>query len=293
MLCDKRHREDSNSRIMLRPAIYLSLPVVLGAVFSNRMAARLSDVDPIHWATTPLLAIVVWMIYTVDRLLDVRHATGPLTSRHRFHADNADVLWGVVGGLGAVGAILVFFLPAPVIRFGLGLGAFCVAYVFTVYKLRDRHPALVVKEPLVAILYTAGIWGTVWMQREAIGWPFKAQTVLFLGIAFQNLLLFSVFEQRDASSSSTSVSLATAWGLRRCDTILRWLTFLIVAGALTVCFMADDSGGGARFSQRASLMLGIMSLVLYAIQRYPVYFLKNNRYRFIGDAVFWLPALVL
>jgi hypothetical protein len=36
-----------------------------------------------------------------------------------------------------------------------------------------------------------------------------------------------------------------------------------------------------------------MSLVLYAIQRYPAYFLKNNRYRFIGDAVFWLPALVL
>lgn len=278
---------------MLRPAIYLSLPVVLGAVFSNRLAARLSDVDPVHWATTPLLAIVVWMIYTTDRLLDIRHASGALTNRHRFHVAHADLLWGAVGGLGAIGIILVFFLPTPVIRFGAALCIGCVAYVLTVYQLRDRHPALVVKEPLVALLFTAGIWGTVWVQRAAIGWPFKVQTVLFLGIAFQNLLLFSIFEQKEATGASTTISLATTWGLSRCDTILRWLTFVVVAGAFALCFTADDSGGGARFSQRASLMLGIMSLVLYAMQRYPAYFLKNNRYRFIGDAVFWLPALVL
>ena len=278
---------------MLRPAIYLSLPVVLGAVLSNRMAARLSDVDPVHWATTPVLAIVVWMIYTTDRLLDIRHAPGPITARHRFHAEHADLLWGGIGGLGAVGVILVFFLPMSAIRFGAILGFFCLTYVLTVYLFRDRHPALVVKEPLVALFFTAGIWGTVWVQREAIGWPFKVQALLFLGIAFQNLLLFSVFEQRDAAGSATSVSLATVWGPGRCDAVLRWLTFVIVAGAFALCFNADDSGGGARFSQRSSLMLGIMSLVLYVIQRYPAYFLKNNRYRFVGDAVFWLPALVL
>ncbi|MEZ0540375.1 hypothetical protein [Fibrella arboris] len=278
---------------MFRPAIYLSLPVVVGAVLSNKLAVRLSDVDPVHWATTPLLGIVVWMIYTADRLLDVRQATAPLTSRHRFHAENADLLWGVVGGLGAIGAILVFFLPAPVVRFGAILGVACIAYVLAVYQLRDRHPALVAKEPLVAILFTAGVWGSVWVQREAIGWPFNVQSVLFLGIAFQNLLLFSVFEQKDASGRADSVSLATVWGLSRCDTILRWLTFAIVAGAFAVCFTADDSGGGARFSQRASIMLGIMSMTLYAMQRYPTYFLRRNRYRFIGDAVFWLPALVL
>ena len=144
---------------MLRPLSYLSLPVVLGAVFSNRLAARLSDVDPVHWATTPILAIVVWMIYTADRLLDVRNHTNapgqmPLTTRHRFHANNTDLLWGAVGGLGAVGAVMVFFLPAPVVRFGAVLGVLCVAYVLAVYQLRDRHPALAAKEPLVALLFS-------------------------------------------------------------------------------------------------------------------------------------------
>jgi hypothetical protein len=40
-------------------------------------------------------------------------------------------------------------------------------------------------------------------------------------------------------------------------------------------------------------MLGLMSLTLYGIQRYPAYFLRHERYRWLGDGVFWLPALVL
>ncbi|MEZ0609174.1 hypothetical protein ACAW74_11690 [Fibrella sp. WM1] len=278
---------------MLRPFVYLSLPVVLGAVFSNRMAIRLSDVDPVHWATTPLLALSVWIVYTADRLFDIRKGPLPNTARHRFHAANADLLWGLVGGLVAISAILVFFLPGNVIRFGAGLGILCGLYVLGVSQLPEKHPVLVAKEPLVAIFFTAGIWGSVWVQRPLVGWPFKVQALLFLGIAFQNLLLFSVYEQREPNVQRNTVSLATIWGQRTCDLVLRWLTFLLVGGALAVCFFADDSGGGARFSQRASLILAIMSLTLYAIQRYPTYFQKYNRYRFFGDAVFWLPALVL
>ena len=275
---------------MFRSAIYLSFPVVVGAFLSNKLAARLSDVDPVHWATAPVLALVVWLIYTLDRLLDNRRAAPP-TARHRFHAAHADLLWGAAGGVGVVALVLVFFLPAPVIWFGAGLGGVCLAYGLAVYYLPRQHPALVWKEPLVAVLFTAGIWGSVWVQRAAIGWPFQVQALLFLGVACQNVLLFSVFEQRGTPASG--VSLATVIGPERCDTLLRWFTFCLVAGALLVCFTADDSGGGARFSQRASLILGIMSLVLYAMQRYPAYFQKNSRYRFFGDAIFWLPALVL
>ena len=266
--------------------------MVLGAVFSNRFAARLSDVDPVHWATTPLLALVVWAIYTADRLLDVRKPQWPNTGRHRFHAANADLLWGVVGGALAVGAILVFFLPGTVIKFGAILGTICIVYVAGVSQVPERSTLLVLKEPLVAILFTTGIWGCVWVQRAAVGWPFKAEAVLFLGIALQNILLFSVYEQQEKEANADP-SLATFWGVARCETILRWLVCGIVAGALTVCFTADDSGGGARFTQRSALMLGIMSLVLYAIQRYPTYFGLYNRYRFFADAVFCLPVLVL
>jgi hypothetical protein len=276
----------------LRNAYYSSIPVVIGAVLSNRMATRLSDVDPVHWATPLVLGLVVFIIYTVDRLLDVRKssinpASQPLTARHRFHRDHASLLWKVVAGAVVLAGVLTFFLPSSVIKFGLVLGGICAAYVGAVFRLPARHPALLLKEPLVALLYSAGIWGSIWVQRPSVTNSYVIECLMFTGIAFQNLLLFSVMERLENPNLS-EFSIATEWGLDRCDTALRWLTFVIVATGFALCFFTDD-----RFAQRSALMLGLMSLTLYGIQRYPAYFLKNERYRWLGDGVFWMPALVL
>lgn len=259
---------------------------------SNRMATRLSDVDPVHWATPIVLALVVFIIYTTDRLLDVRKhransASQPLTARHRFHRMHADVLWRVVAGAAAVVSILLFFLPGSVVKFGLLLGGICVAYVGLVFRLPARHPALLLKEPLVAVLYAAGIWGSVWVQRPSVSTIEMVQGAMFAGIAFQNLLLFAVMEQYEMPGQIL-FSLATAWGVERCGLILRWSTVLIVLTGFAICFLTTD-----RFAQRSGLMLSLMSVTLYGIQRYPAYFLKNERYRWLGDGVFWMPMLVL
>lgn len=275
-----------------RNAYYLNFLVVMGAVLSNRMAARLSDVEPVHWATPIVLALVVFMIYTVDRLLDIRKPGQPLTARHQFHRQYAPLLWRAVGGAAVVTLALTFFLPAGVIRFGVLAGGICVGYVAAVFRLPVRHPALLLKEPVVAILYSVGVWGSVWVQRPAVRGVEIAGFLLFMGIAFQNLLLFALMESYEQPNQSLAAqpafSLATEWGANRCDVILRWLTFGIVMTGFGLCFVTDD-----RFAQRSALMLAIMSLVLYTIQRYPAYFLKNERYRWLGDGVFWLPALVL
>ncbi len=271
----------------VKTAYYLSLSVVIGAVFSHRMAVRLSGTEPVHWATWPVLALAVWAIYTADRLLDVRKADAPNTPRHQFHRNNADLLWRVVAGAAVLASGLAVFLPGGVIRFGMVLGLVCAAYVLIVFQLPARHPALLLKEPLVALLFSAGIWGSVWTQRPTLTGIEIAEFVLFLLICAQNLLLFSVFEWRESPQRSV-FSLATAWGFDACDTVLRWLTVFVVIGAISVCFLTDD-----RFAQRAALILGLMSGVLYAIQRYPVWFLKNERYRWLGDLVFWMPVLVL
>ena len=271
---------------------YLNVLVVIGAVLSNRMAARLSDVVPVHWATPIVLALVVFIIYTVDRLLDVRRykadaASQPLTQRHQFHHQHVDVLWRVVFVAAALALVLTFFLPNAVITFGLGLGLLCAAYVGTVFRLPTRHPALLLKEPLVALLYTAGVWGSVWVQRSTVSWIEVIECLMFGTIAFQNLLLFAVMEQYETVDQSM-FSLATQWGPERCALVLRWLTMGVVLTGFSLCFLTSD-----RFAQRSALMLGLMSLVLYGIQRYPAHFLKRERYRWLGDGVFWMPALVL
>lgn len=264
----------------------------MGAVLSNRMAARLSDVDPVHWATPIVLALVVFIIYTVDRLFDIQKpgvnaSDRTATSRHRFHRQHAPLLWRVVAGAAALALVLTFFLPGSVVKFGIVLGGFCAAYVGVVYQLPARHPALLLKEPLVAVLYSAGIWGSVWVQRPTVSGVEIAQFLMFMGIAFQNLILFDVMEKRERLNPS-EFSLATFWGEEYCDTLLRWLTFGIVATGITLCFLTN-----IRFAQRSALILSLMSLTLYGIQRYPDYFLKNERYRWLGDGVFWMPALVL
>ena len=264
----------------------------MGAVLSNRMAARLSDVEPVHWATPLVLALVVFIIYTVDRLLDVRKyesdaASQPLTHRHQFHYRHAAMLWRVVYVATALALILAFFLPGSVILFGMGLGIVCAAYVGLVFRLPPRHPALLLKEPLVALLYTAGVWGSVWVQRSTINWVEVVECLMFGVIAFQNLLVFAVMEQYETVDQSM-FSLATQWGPERCALVLRWLTVGVVVAGFSLCFLTSD-----RFAQRSALMLGLMSLVLYGIQRYPHYFLKRERYRWLGDGVFWMPALVL
>lgn len=271
----------------IRNAYYLSFPVVMGAVLSNRMAARLSDVEPIHWATPIVLALVVFVIYTVDRLLDVRKPGQPRTARHEFHRRHAPLLWRVVLGAVVLAGVLVFFLPGSVLRFGLVLGGICAAYVAAVFRSPANHPALLFKEPLVALLYSAGIWGSVWVQRPTISGIDLTEALMFTGIAFQNLLLFDIMERYE-QAGAPMYSLAAVWGDYRCRVVLGWLTAGIVLTALLLCFLTDD-----RFAQRAALMLGLMSLSLYGIQRYSGWFLKNERYRWLGDGVFWMPALVL
>lgn len=256
------------------------------------MVARLADVDTIHWATTVVLALVVFIIYTVDRLLDVRKYGADesglrLSARHQFHFQYAPLLWRLVAGAVILTLILLFFLPISVIKFGLVLGAVCLVYVGAVFRLPDHHPALLLKEPLVAALYSAGVWGSVWVQRPAISSVDITECLMFTGIAFQNLLLFAVMEQLE-TPDQPMFSLATAWGSARCDLMLRWLTLGIVVTGFTLCFFTND-----RFAQRSALILGLMSLMLYTIQRFPAFFLKNERYRWLGDGVFWMPALVL
>lgn len=276
----------------IQSAYYLSFPVAIGAVLSNRLATRLSDVEPIHWATPIVLALAVWLIYTVDRLLDVQKSVTLPTERHLFHRQHWTLLWRVVIGGAVLAGLLACWLPVSVLKFGFVIGVLCAAYLAVVYRLPTHHPLLLFKEPLVAVLFSVGVWGSVWVQRPTVRGVEWAEASMFLAVAFQNLLLFSVLEQAEYPGVS-QVSLATYWGSERCEQLLHWLTFGVVASALIICFVIDEPGGTARFAQRAGLMMGVMSLVLAVIQRYPAYFLKNERYRWLGDGIFWLPALVL
>ncbi|WP_266367343.1 hypothetical protein [Tellurirhabdus rosea] len=274
----------------VQAAHWLSIDVVIGAVFTHRMVSRFPDGQEAgSWSVTLTLALCIFLIYAADRLIDglrFKASGQALPDRHWFHAANRRMLVLTMAVCVGLSLLLLFWLPASVVRFGLILALLCAVYLFGVSRLPQDHPLLAFKEPLVALLYTVGIWGSIFVQRETIGWTEWALVGLFLGVAFQNILLFSLMEHYEGEEHG--LSLASLWGPSQCDWVLRSLTGVLVLLALAV-FMF----GGPRYVQRAAVVEGLMSLGLYIIQRYPEYFLENGRYRWVGDGVFWLPGLIL
>lgn len=270
----------------VRTAYYLSLIVVAGAVICQRLAGRVADAEPLSWWPTVALGLAVFLIYTLDRLLDIRSSKPkPQTPRHLFHRQHAPALWTAVAVGSVAGLAFIWLLPESVVRFGFWLGMGCAAYLGLVFALPQRHQLLLLKEPLVALLYTVGVWGSVWAQRPAIRWVEGAEAGLFGLIAFQNLLVFGLMESRE---NRQAYSLTTYWGDRRSGQIVAWLSGIVVGGALVICFTTYE-----RFAQRTALMLALMSVCLYVMNRKIGFFAKKERYRWLGDLVFWLPLLVL
>ena len=103
-------------------------------------------------------------------------------------------------------------------------------------------------------------------------------------IAFQNLLLFSAFEQQKYPQVH---SLGSMWGAGACRQILYGLFVInLIATSLTLWHSAYSY----------SIGLGIveitMSTVLVLITYFESFFVKNDRYRWVGDGIFLLPLFL-
>jgi 4-hydroxybenzoate polyprenyltransferase len=280
----------SVSRLLYKMHL-LNLDVAGGAVASNLMVRYLLRTPAYSVWSYFVLGGTVWIIYTADRLWDVRRMTElPLTARHRFHLQNRKGLWkatGIVTGITAV--ITLYFLPFRVVGFGLGLTLAVGLYLWLVHLLSAHsRRKWFQKEPLVAILYTAGIWGPVWVLRgytSAVDWML---CLLFSGIAFQNLLLFSLFDLENDQRRNEQ-SLATYWGAERIKAVFQGLSVgILVACLIVVMVLAHE----VRQLQVSAILAG-MSLVLFLLSLFPDYFRRNESFRWVGDGIFFLPLLVL
>ncbi|TWU65131.1 hypothetical protein V7x_06770 [Crateriforma conspicua] len=111
-------------------------------------------------ATGLVLAMTVWLIYCGDRLLDsFRSGAAVRTARHRFSRRNWRLLllvWTTVFGIDAV--VATIYLPSAVQLFGVVLALAVGLYLLWVHAFR-RRSAMQWKEPIVGILFAAGVVG--------------------------------------------------------------------------------------------------------------------------------------
>lgn len=273
---------------LLYTAHLVSLDVALGAVASNLMVKCLLNA-PIHsMGGTILLGSAVFLIYTLDRLGDVRRLTvTPITPRHRFHFQHQKLLWRIViTGTLLSGFAALTWLPRQVIVFGVGLGVLVALYLLLVYLLGQRGKKWFHKEPLVAVLYTAGVWGSVFAIAEVLSPLDGLLATVFMLIAFQNLLLFALFEL-ETDLRKQERSLPAHWGPNTTKKVLNSLFGAIVALIFLSATMATEAVEWK--------VLGVelaMTCILFWLSCYPAFFRQQERYRWIGDGVFLLPVLV-
>lgn len=252
----------------------LSLDVAIGAIitalfFSKQLLA------PVRVYGIVALGLTVWVIYTADRLMDVRYLTEPASSeRHRFHQKHHKPLCvAIVIIVLIVCALMIFIRPSVLI------GGLILAPVITIYLLVQRM--LPVKEFTVALLYTLGVFLPAWPENwQIIGHASVLISQLFL-VALTNLLLFAWFEY-DADSKMKQASLATRLGKKTVSTLL---IILFVVG-ISLSFVAI-------IYNPISWIFLLMWLVLVSLFIFHSYFEQHERYRLWGDAIFFLPLIGL
>lgn len=256
----------------------LNLDVIFGAVISALYFSKLFAVE-VNVFSLIALGLTVWLIYTADRLLDVKRApANPTSERHKFHKKNYGTLLVALIMVAVLVGISIPFLHKQVITGGFLLGAIVGFYLL----LQNYLP---LKEFVVAGLYTLGVLLPSWpLQTELIAIDHLLLVGQFFTAALTNLLIFSWFEF-EADQRDGHASIATRWGKTLCAKLvilLGMVSFWIAAYLLTTSEY-----------KLAPVIFLLMTVILIGILFFHSYFSKYSRYRFLGDAVFFLSLLGL
>ena len=258
---------------------WLSLDIVLGAVIFLKFLGILYDVS-IPFTVYLALAIAIWLIYSVDHLIDSRDVDSS-DPRREFHKTYFKQIVFFAGLTAIIGLFDVYHLPIEIIRVGSILAACCVLYLMLVYFV----PRLWFKELMVAFGYAAGIFMT---PLVLVGSMQMTDFLLFTQLAILalvNLLIFSVYD-REKDNNNGFGSMALALGSR--SICLIWiLLFLLIGSSVGLSMVLPEK------YQMIQLIYLIMTCMLMGVMRFQLYFSQNERFRVVGDAIFFVPAIFL
>ncbi|XOV92739.1 MAG: hypothetical protein ACFHWX_21355 [Bacteroidota bacterium] len=258
---------------------WLSLDIVLGAIIFLRFFEDLYQ-ETIPFTVYIALASAIWLIYTVDHLIDTKKST-ELDSRRQFHLRHFKSLIFVSGIIAIIGLVNIYYLPEAVIRSGVILSAFCVAYLMLVFFI----PKLWFKEILVAVGYASGIFLAPLTFKQIVTTQDIILFVQLVGLAMSNLLIFSYYDrEQDQKSGFGSMILQIDSHSRRLISVL--LYKLLGSVFFSLAFLHGKY-------QTVELVYLIMTVILLLLIRYDLYFSSKERFRMVGDAIFFVPVLFM
>ena len=159
-------------------------------------------------AEVAALGLMVWLIYTADRLLDGRATQAafgpPLRQRHAFHRIHARAIAIVAAGVATLTAILgVSAIGGQVFRLAVPLGILLVVYMAWVHVGRGRVLARLPKEMAVGGIFAAGVALPAWARIASRRWEFFLLAILFAAVCTLNCVAIEEWEKSGERRSWT------------------------------------------------------------------------------------------
>lgn len=265
---------------------HLNLDIVLGIICTELFAQVVFAVHvrPAWWFVVPSAA---WLMYTVDRLNDVRkQGADYTTARHRFHARHQRILWLAVALLAPSTAIVAFLDLLPDVWIvGVILGSLTLLHVATQQPGLRRYRGIV-KDCTVIIVYTAAVWSVPLLRLQHHSLATTTVVVAFLCLATQNVLLFAMMEE-NSDASLDRPSIVRSLGARRALWLFHTVTFVLCLAAVIL------ATSGAPHMLHAGIIVVVMTMILEATWAGRSVVAQHDIYRLLGDGIFYVPAVIL
>jgi hypothetical protein len=179
----------------------LSLDAPMVAVAWALVFAKCAGVN-VPGTEIAVLGLVVWLIYTVDRLLDGRDARNdagafgsPLRQRHFFHRLEAQPIACIAASVAVFTAVVVFTqIGEQILRPAVPLGLVLVLYMAWVHLGRGRVLTQLSKEVAVGGVFAAGVALPTWSRLSGHRWEFCVLAALFAAVCTLNCVVIEEWE---------------------------------------------------------------------------------------------------
>ena len=269
-----------------------SIWVFLGSFCTSQFFAKSFD-SQFTWQSSLVLALSVWIIYTLDHILDGKKLKSQSkTLRHYVHFRYQKwFFYAILCVALFAGSLVIQHLTKHVIKAGMVIAILTAFYLATNQWLMNKKPSytkIFIKEIIIAFVVMLGFAWLPITNGQFI-WSSSPTFYMPLGVFFFinliNLLTFSRFDFR-ADSLSRFLSITRIIGVRKTRlTITALLVFTTVAVILSVLL---------NWIAIAMFLVFILMLsTLWIINLMPQFFSLYERYRFWGDFVFVIPMLFL
>lgn len=246
-----------------------SFNVVLAAGICSAVFFKLPDGSgKIHWVPLIQLMLCTWLIYIVDRLLDLKRSPSIETTRHQFHFDNQFNFQLIVVGLFAINVFLLFFEPVAVILGGGIISLFIIIYLAAIVP---KWPKL--KAVTMPFLFAIAVLFAPFLLSNVITLSTWVLGFMFLLIIYQNLFIFTAFEEENDQKDITK------W--RRSANYLAMINLFVY-----IIFFSSQF----HYLNQLAFVITIIAVFNSAILSFSDKF--RNNYRWILDGLLLLPLLL-